>query len=145
MKRWMALTVAVVMLIVGGAIYLLFRTKRLVMFHVTDSLGLTDTIDGWRKAAAGISLPEWSVYVLPNALWAGAYVMTTDTILRNHHRTTRLVAAGVIPLLGIGGELMQAAGLIPGTFDWLDIAAYALPYLIYILYMTSTKNRKICN
>ena len=139
------MAVAVVMLIVGGAIYLLFRTKRLVMFHVTDALGLTDTINSWRTAVKGTHLPEWCVYVLPNALWSGAYVLTMDTLLRNHSLKTRLLATGFIPLLGVVAEIIQAAGIIPGTFDWLDIAAYVLPHLIYILYTTSTKNRKICN
>ena len=136
---------AVVMLILGGAVYLLFRTKQLIMFHVTDALGLTDTIDSWRKTTADIKLPEWSVYVLPNALWAGAYVIVTDAILQSHRRTIRLMAASIIPLLGIMAEIMQAAGLIPGTFDWLDIMAYALPYIIYIIYTTSTKSQEICN
>ena len=144
-KRKTEVAVAVVMLIVGGAIYLLFRTKRLVMFHVTDALGLTDTINGWRTAVKGAELPEWCVYVLPNALWSGAYILTMDALLRNHSLNTRLLATGVIPQLGIVAEVMQAAGIIPGTFDWLDIAAYALPHLIYILYMTSTKDHKICN
>ena len=143
-KRKTEVAVAVVMLIVGGAIYLLFRTKRLVMFHVTDALGLTDTIDSWRQAVKGANLPEWCVYVLPNALWSGAYILTMDALLQNHRRTTRLLATGFIPLLGIVAEVMQATGIIPGTFDWLDIAAYALPYIIYI-YKTSTKNQKICN
>ena len=139
------MAVAVVMLIVGGAIYLLFRTKRLVMFHVTDALGLTDTINGWRTAVKGTHLPEWCVYVSPNALWSGAYILTMDALLRNHSLKTRLLATGFIPLLGVVAEIMQAAGIIPGTFDWFDIVAYILPHLIYILYTTSTKNRKICN
>ena len=144
-NRKTEVALAVGMLILGGAIYLLFRTKRLVMFHVTDTLGLTDAIDGWRQAVKGMRLPEWTIYVLPSALWSGAYILIMDALLRNHRLATRLLATGFIPLLGIVAEGLQAVGVVPGTFDWLDLVAYTLPYIIYILLMTSTKNQRICN
>ena len=144
-RRNTEVVVAVVMLIMGGAIYLLFRTQRLVLFRVIDTLGMTDIINSWRKEAASVNLQEWCVYVLPNALWAGAYVLTMDAILRSNSRNTRLLVTGFIPLLGVVAELLQAVNIIPGTFDWLDIVAYTLPYIIYILNTTSTKNQKICN
>ena len=27
---------------------------------------------------------------------------------------------------------MQGMGLLPGTFDWMDLLCYAAPYAIYI-------------
>jgi len=128
-----------VVLIVGGAIYLLQRTRSLLMFHVADKLGLGQAIDRWRDTAGGRDLPEFLVYSLPGGLWATAYIAITDGLLKGQSKGKRLAWASVIPAAGIASELMQYAGWLPGTADVADLICYGLPYIAYIIYITYAK------
>ena len=130
-----SMAIASLMLTVGGAIYLLFRPQTLVMFHLADTVGLATAIKDCR-AATGFRLPEWMIYSLPNALWSAAYILIVDGLLRDDSLKQRLQTVALMPLLGIVSETLQAMGLVPGTFDWLDIGAYALPYLLYIIMLS---------
>ena len=121
----------VMMLVAGGLVYLLFRPRTLLLFHVADAMGLSSVIDQCRSAVEGIILPDRVVYCLPNALWAGAYVLLVDGVMKGRPVKWRLLVTAIIPSLGLMSELMQAFGWLPGTFDWWDVAAYAIPYLIY--------------
>lgn len=120
----------------GGAMYLLFRPRGLVLFRAVDRLGLTDTVDAMRRAASVADLPEWVVYCLPNGLWALAYVLIADMLMRERPLISKFAVASVIPVLGIASESLQGMGLLCGTFDWGDMAAYSSPFVIYLIIMT---------
>ena len=123
----------------GGLIYLLQRTRSLLLFHVADKLGLGQAIDRWRDTTEGTTLPEFVVYSLPGGLWSAAYILIVDGVLNGQPRKRRLLWTSVIPAVGIVSELMQYAGLLPGTADAADIVCYGLPYLVYIIYNTYVK------
>ena len=122
-KTVKALTTAVGLLAVGGLTYLLFRPCTLLMFRLVDALGAMTVLGDCRSWAAdsGAWLPEWVVYILAiEALLAPS---------RN-----KVVIAGIMPVAGAVTEWLQAIGVLSGTFDVLDIVAYTLPYLAYIIY-----------
>ena len=123
----------------GGLIYLLQRTRSLLLFHVADKLGLGQAIDRWRDTTEGTTLPEFVVYSLPGGLWATAYIVIVDGLLKHKPKGKRLMWASVIPALGIASELMQYAGWLPGTADVADLICYCLPYIAYIIYITYDK------
>lgn len=134
------LTIATLALLTGGMLYLLFRSDKLLMFHAIDWIGLGQTVAAWRQSVS-ITLPDWVVYCLPDALWSAAYILVTDTILNANSIKTRLAVAAVIPFVGVASELLQAANLMPGTFDYFDILAYAIPYILYALIITKTTKK----
>ena len=125
-------------LLVGGIIYLAFRTERLLMFRVVETMGLGEKLMAWRHDIT-LALPQWVIYNLPDALWASAYILTTDAILKSDSTRNRLLAASIIPAIGVTSELLQIFGIIPGTFDFFDILAYATPYIIYALIIKTTQ------
>ena len=138
MRRWLIankgrIITIVMMLVVGGLLYLLFRPRTLLLFHVADAMGLSSVITQCRSAVEGITLPDWVVYCLPNALWTGAYVLLVDGVMKGRPVKWRLLMTAIIPVLGLMSELMQAFGWLPGTFDWWDVVAYSIPYLIYLV------------
>ena len=137
-RRWLiadkrTIITVVMMLVLGGLLYLLFRPRTLLLFHVADAMGLSSVITRCRSAVEGITLPDWMIYCLPNALWAGAYVLLADSVLKGRSLRLRLLVTAVIPGLGILSEVMQAFRLLPGTFDGWDLVAYALPYMLYLI------------
>ena len=129
-KEW-KVAGSVLMLTAGIGIYLLFRSGDMLVFRLTQALGLHSLLEGWRSMVSDVMLPGWVRYCLPNALWALAYVLLIDAIFHRHRLSTRMTWAAVIPACGLAGELLQALHLLPGTFDWGDVAAFALPYLLY--------------
>lgn len=126
------LFMGVMLLFMGGMLYVLYRPQTLLLFHVAEGLGLTDAISQWRLQAASTWQPaEFIVYCLPAGLWATSYVLIVGMLAQGLPAKRRWTAVAFIPTLGAASELMQAMGIIPGTFDWTDLALYVLPFLAY--------------
>lgn len=117
----------------GGCIYLLQRPASLLLFRVVEALGLTERLDTLRTDMA--AWPDFVVYNLPGALWSASYVLLADVLFRSFPLSARLLWAAVIPALGLLSELLQFAGLCPGTPDVLDAICYVLPYIIYLIFV----------
>ena len=131
MTQRLKLPLGMMLLLTGGMTYLLFRPQTLLMFHVTDAIGLSAAINGMRKSISS-QLPEFIIYNLPGALWAAAYILTTEYFLYRQSVKTRIFVAGIIPIIGAVSELLQLTGLLPGTFDVADLLCYLVPYLLYM-------------
>lgn len=124
------LLIGLMLLVAGGMIYLLYRPCTLLMFHVVGWLGLASVVDGWREAATFCRPSDFVVYSLPAALWATSYALIAAYITRSQPRAGRLLAISIVPALGVASEIMQAAGWLPGTFDWADLCCYLIPFVI---------------
>lgn len=139
MTQRLKLSLGIMLLLVGGITYLLFRPRTLLMFHVADYLGLSLVIDRIREGMTDAWLPEFIVYSLPGALWSAAYLLTADCFLYGQSVRTRLVATSIIPLIGAASEVLQLTGMVPGTFDGWDLLCYLIPYLLYLSCITKNK------
>ena len=139
MTQRLKLSLGIMLLLVGGITYLLFRPRTLLMFHVADYLGLSPIIDRIREGMTDVWLPEFIVYSLPGALWSAAYLLMVDCFLYGQSVRTRLVATSIIPLIGAASEVFQLTGMVPGTFDGWDLLCYLIPYLLYLSCITKNK------
>ena len=128
----MQILAGVILLVAGGLIYTLFRPTTLLGFRLTDAIGLSPLINNWRTALASQQPATFIVYCLPNGLWSAAFILIMDRLFAHQPLRQRLCWTAVIPGIGIAAELLQAVGIVPGTFDWLDILCYAVPYLVYV-------------
>lgn len=133
MRRKAEFLLALVLMLVGGMVYILFRPRTILLFIVLDTMGLGGMIDQWRMSVNPCALPDFVVYSLPNGLWVTSYVLVIDVAFRDSPVATRLRWASVIPVLGVVSELLQVVGVVPGTFDWADLLCYAVPYLVYLI------------
>ena len=140
MKARHELSLSAALLLVGGAIYVLFRPLTLLMFRVADHLGLTPAIEAARQLTDGCHLPHFVTDSLPAGLWAAAYVLLIDSLLKRQPTKQKIGAASIIPLTGAVSEVLQSASLLPGTFDWADLLCYLLPLGAYI-YIESRKQK----
>lgn len=129
-------TLATACLLTGCGIYLLFRHRNHLGFLLLDQLGLTRAVDTIRHLTDGVDVPDFVRYCLPDGLWSTSYVLISDYVNRNEPMARRMAWASVVPALGCTSELMQWAGLLPGSFDLWDLACYALPLLIYFILNT---------
>jgi hypothetical protein len=128
----MKLISGVASLLAGAVIYLLFRSKNLLGFVLLNRIGVEPWADSMRSYTADVWLPDVVVNSLPGGLWALGYILVIDSIFGNQSRSTRIVWASVIPLLGVCSEVLQGVGLLPGVFDPWDLACYALPFIIFV-------------
>ena len=89
----------VLTLIIGGLIYILFRTDSLVMFKWFAALSLDKPIEYLRDSTLTVKnhLPDWFLFSLPDGLWIFSYITF---------------------------ELGQLFNIVPGTFDAIDLIFY---------------------
>ncbi len=132
MRQRLQILAGVILLVAGGLIYTLFRPTTLLGFRLTDAIGLSPLINNWRTALATQQPATFIVYCLPNGLWSAAFILIMDRLFAHQPLRQRLCWTAVIPGIGIAAELLQEVGIVPGTFDWLDILCYAVPYLVYV-------------
>lgn len=106
-------------LFVGGSTYVLYRPRSLLMFEWFDAMGLGAAIDAARELARGLLVPDVILFSLPNALWLYAFVYLIRRLWPSGLGALWVVAP---VLLGVGAELGQLVGVVPGTFDILDFS-----------------------
>jgi hypothetical protein len=123
------------MLLVGGTIYVLLRSRQTLLNVLIDAAGAKG-IEGAREKAAEWKIPEWIVYSLPGGLWSTAYILLIHALTMGERPGRRLLWASLIPVIGVLSELMQQHNLLPGVADRWDVFFYALPYFIYFVYIS---------
>ncbi len=114
----------VVPLAAGAWVYLVARPAGLRVFGWVEGVGLADSLARVRDAShpIAVGLPAWLVFSLPHALWVYAFAWLISALW--DHRATRESVPWLLvaPALGVGWELGQRVGVVPGTFDGLDLA-----------------------
>lgn len=128
-KDWI---VALLLIFTGGMIYVLYRPESLLLFRVTDSLGITPLIDILRSNSSRVMLPSIMINSLPAGLWTASYLIMMYITTKFHTRRIRLMLALPLPVSAIVLEFMQLLGWCPGTFDIYDLICYAIPLIIFI-------------
>lgn len=109
-------------LLVGGVLYAA-RPAHIVLFDWLDALGFAVLLGPTRAALDVSSLPDWLVYSVPDGCWAFAFAMALALVWLDHPRA-RCASVAVALAVGLGHELAQLAGWLPGTFDTTDLLAY---------------------
>ena len=105
---------------IGTAIYVGWRTTTLLVFHWIATSGIP--ADVFRS---NMTFAQPLLYSLPDGCWVFA---GTSWMLLIWGRLHPWVFALVV--LGVGGELGQALRLVPGTFEWNDIAFYIGSFIL---------------
>ncbi|PCJ51989.1 MAG: hypothetical protein COA70_13280 [Planctomycetota bacterium] len=127
---WMLHVVAP--LLFGSLIYVLFRSPSIQLFDWAGGIGMEGMVRNANSWASGTadSLPSWVIFNLPDGLWA--YALTASLCLTWAERPCRERATWLaLPLvLTTGSELLQARGIVPGTFDWLDVVTMTCACLV---------------
>ena len=119
-------------LVFGGLMYLLWRSPSLLMFSWIEHLGITPYIQALRAGTATLilSIPKWIVMSLPGGLWNYSLVSFTGWVWRDEACPERLVWLLTASALGPLSEVGQAMGLVPGTFDSIDLIIYVMGGLL---------------
>jgi hypothetical protein len=116
--------------LIGGCIYILWRPDNLVMFHWFAVVGAGGLVATLRDVAASYAhfFPTWFYYSLPQALWFYSGLRAFDIIWGGRHPAALKLWASMFGALAFGSELAQGLGLVPGTFDWLDLGLLVVAF-----------------
>lgn len=121
-------------LILGGLIYIAFRSQNLKMFTWFNNVGLDKLILAIRiSTVTRINFPKWVVYNLPDGLWICSAILINAVIWNSKINTRNLIWYLTIPLIAILAEFFQRFNLISGTYDFLDLIFYLLFTIIPII------------
>lgn len=123
-------------LLIGGMIYVIFRTDSLLMFKWIEQLDLKGAVMLVRDIAGLYNLENYKIIfnTLPGGLWVYSYITFLMLIWKNEINRNNILYFVIIPAAAVLSEFLQLAGIIRGTFDILDIVSYfsgmIFPFLI---------------
>ena len=109
-------------LLLGGLLYVLFRSTKLRMFEWFSFIGLTGAIQSSRTMMFDFKnhIPNWVYFSLPDGLWIYSFTSAIIIYWNNDNKKIRLWL--LIPIAtGIFIEILQGLKLFSGTFDYLDL------------------------
>ena len=122
-------------IVIGGLIYILFRSDKLLMFHWFKTIGLGQPVKFLRNidSIKNNIIPNWIKYSLPDGLWVFSYVSLMLLIWDNKISKPTGVWIFIVPVIAIMSEFGQLFKLVPGTFDLIDLAVYLFSTLLPIV------------
>ena len=106
-------------LIVGVSIYFVFRGIPFLGFH------------SFLNVSGNTPIMAFFLFNLPDGLWLFALLSAISQIWGES--TKRWFWIITVFILAISSEFLQTLHIIPGTFDWYDIATYCCIFLIFNL------------
>ena len=122
---------SITMITIGGLIYLLYRPQNIILFKITDFLGLNPYINTVRNNL-NISLPSFVINSIPASLWTASYLLLMYCNTTYYNKGTKLMITLPLPIAAIILEFMQLFGWCPGTFDPYDLICYVIPLIIFL-------------
>lgn len=125
--------ISIILLTLGGLIYLGWRSEDLVMFQLLKRWGLYDLTISIRNIGAEHSLSDWIKYSMPDGLWLFSYMFLIDAIWYKYRYILYYIFLWSLPIIAIMSELLQYVAIVPGTFDIIDLTSYIFAIAIFII------------
>lgn len=132
MSRIVKTIIAILALSLGGLIYIVFRSENLLMFRWFNNLGLQELVSQLRFDYGQTNIWNWVNYNMPACLWLFSYMFVMDALWNDGNNMIYQVFIYVLPVVAIMSEFLQLVNIIPGTFDILDLASYAISIILFI-------------
>lgn len=123
----------VVPLAIGMAIYLFWRSREIHVFPRLAALGLDAPISAIRAfvAPSRAYVPKFVLFNLPDALWSYALGAWLAGAWRSGAAKASWLTGGAAVV--IAAEGLQGVGVVPGTFDPIDLVASITGYALALV------------
>lgn len=135
MKR--NLLIGILPLIFGGLIYLTYRSETLSLFTWLDNAGQSNIVEMLRssKFLQAVKLPDWVKFSLPDALWLFSFNYLILSLWKFEFNRDSAIWLFISSTIGISSEIGQLTGLVPGTFDPIDLGFLLFAALIPFIFV----------
>ncbi len=128
-------------IILGGLLYICFRTPNLLMFKWASVLHLNNVITYFRSnCISTYHISDWIIFSLPDGLWMFSGTTLLLLVWNNEITTKNLYWLLLLPFCAIFSELLQGLHLLRGTYDWVDIIAYVIGFILSVLFFSNIKS-----
>lgn len=132
-QRIVKVILSFAILIIGGLIYVGFRDKSLLMFSWFEQLGVSREVDAFRGLVNSEGVYGWVKNSLPDGLWLFAYIFLVDAIWNGSKSISSYIFIFSLPFFALLSEFLQYFGMLPGVFDWIDVASYLFAILLFVI------------
>lgn len=132
-QRIVKVILSFAILIIGGLIYVGFRDKSLLMFSWFEQLGVSGEVDAFRGLVNSEGVYGWVRNSLPDGLWLFAYMFLVDAIWNGSKSISSYIFIFSLPFFALLSEFLQYFGMLPGVFDWIDVASYLFAILLFVI------------
>ncbi|MBK9103729.1 MAG: hypothetical protein IPL92_03985 [Saprospiraceae bacterium] len=138
-RQILALSISLLSFLLASSIYLFYRETSNILYQVFASTDVSNAIDSLRSITP--PLPPWLIYSLPDGLWMLSFCILILTIWG--FQRSREAIAWIIITLAIGGflEFSQALNILPGHFDWSDLAIMLIAVLLPLCFTHKSSYR----
>lgn len=125
---------------IGGLIYLTYRTDTLLMFKWFDNFLFSEIISLIRSNhfIQSIPIPEWFKFSIPDAFWLFSFTYFLLKIWEFKICFSSIIWILLTPLIGILSEIAQLTGLLPGTFDIIDLIFLIFASIFPLFFLKKT-------
>ncbi len=114
-------------LLVGGWIYITWRHEELLMFEWFRAMGLQEMVDAVQSMSLAARQPaDWVRFSLPDGLWVYSFTCFMLALWNARLSLPNLPWIIAPAALAVLSEIAQVIGLLPGTFDLVDLGCYLL-------------------
>lgn len=128
-------------LILGGLIYFAWRSPSLLMFQWAETLGFSPYVQELRAFADPLrpAVPGWVLFSFPDGAWVYSATAAYLAIWRVKWSVEPAFWVLLPGAMGVGSELGQWFGVVPGTFDPVDLALMLIAVFTAVLMIRRIK------
>lgn len=114
------------------------------MFQWFSAIGLAEAVFRFREFAGAYrsGVPDVVVFSAPSGLWLLSYCFGLSLIWPHRSRRSGLAWVALLYAVVTSGEFLQLARVLPGTFDWTDVALCTAAALLGSFFLTC---RRTCH
>ena len=102
------------------------------MFSWAHDLGMSSYVDGLRESAYPMMafVPDWVRFSLPDAAWVYSMTAVYSALWSEPEDVEGYFWIFLGLFLGLGGEFGQLFGVVPGTFDYMDVVVMCIATML---------------
>lgn len=118
-------------ILIGGSLYVAFRSKTIRLFDWFERIGLAESLHGFRAIFIPYkeNIPSWIYYSLPDGLWV--YAFASALMIYWNQEIEKVKYWLLIPIVSATFlEIAQGLKLLQGTFDFLDLVFTVLALIL---------------
>lgn len=121
------------LMMTGVALYLLTRPSSVLFIRAADALGLWPMLVRLRAGIGPGVAETWVASSLPFGLFVVASLLSMRAIWAGADSSDRWWWFWAAPVLALASEFAQAVGVVPGRFDWMDVATLSATFVVGVL------------
>ena len=130
--RKLKIMVGFIFLILGSYLYLRFRSETLLMFKWVENIGLDSIVSSIRNSSKDLNSNQMKhvIFSAPYGMWVISFCCFIGAIWHKDNFFSAIIWRLCIPFVAISSELLQFLGILPGTYDTIDLLVLIVSTII---------------